>query len=103
MALEFTPYILHLAPALDEGLAMACICKPDLLIMEGGLLGDIDSTRLEGAPILTSLPLIIFRDNEAKNHFGNFNGLLFKLFLNKPFTPLQLHHAIEVALSSELE
>ena len=102
MALEFTPYVLHIAPSVDEGLAMSRICKPDLLIMEGSLLGDIDSICLGGNPVWARLPLVILRDSQVKNYFDTFNSVQLKLFLNKPFTPLQLHHAMDTALRSEL-
>ena len=103
MALEFTPYELHIVPTFDEGLVMSGVLKPDLLIMEGGLLGEIDSDRFEGTLMLSSLPCILLRDRSLKLPLDSLASIGFQLFLDKPFTPLRLHHAIDSALKSMLE
>jgi len=103
MALEFTAYELHVAPTLDEGISMSVVCTPDLLIMEAGLLGATGLNLIQSAPMLSGLPRILLRNKGVKM---NPDVLAFageQLFLDKPFTPLRLHHAMDLALKPILE
>lgn len=103
MALEFTAYELHVAPTWDEGVAMSVVCQPDLLIMEAGLFGSMGLKLIQSAQMLSGLPRILLRNKGVKLNSDVLDFASEQLILDKPFTPLRLHHAMDLALKPILE
>lgn len=100
MALEFTPFQLITASTIAEGLVISDMIKPDFLILEGGILLGGDANHSHGALQLPIVPWIILRERGKKIIIDSLGLQNFKCIVDKPFTPLMLHHAMESALKS---
>ena len=99
MALEFSSYELLVTKTLEEGLSLARQLSLDLLMIEGVIYDALGRNALAQEPTLHLVPQIHFRESgrQTAELPGHAAGKLTKI-LHKPFTPLQLHHAMESAL-----
>jgi two-component system, OmpR family, phosphate regulon response regulator PhoB len=99
MTLEFEDYEIHEAADGAFGLRMAGAVKPDLMLLDVMMPGELDGLqvcqRIKADPALASIKIVLLtargqvRDREAGNQAGADE------YLVKPFSPLQLIDTIE--------
>ncbi len=99
MTLEFEPYEIHEAASGDEGLALACALRPDLMLLDVMMPGRLDGlqvcARVRQLPELaaTRVVLLTARGQSQDLEAGNRAGA--DAYLIKPFSPLQLVETLE--------
>ncbi len=99
MTLEFEPYEIHEAADGAFGLRMASALKPDLMLLDVMMPGELDGLqvchRIKTDPALRHIKVVLLtargqvRDREAGGSAGADE------YLVKPFSPLQLIETIE--------
>jgi CheY-like chemotaxis protein len=99
MTLEFEPYEIHEAADGAFGLRMAGAVKPDLILLDVMMPGELDGLqvcqRVKSDPELNHIKVVLLtargqvRDREAGQAAGADD------YLVKPFSPLQLIETIE--------
>ncbi|EHR73424.1 response regulator with CheY-like receiver domain and winged-helix DNA-binding domain [Burkholderiales bacterium JOSHI_001] len=99
MTLEFEPYEIHEAADGAFGLRMAGAVKPDLMLLDVMMPGELDGLqvceRIKNDPATADIKVILLtargqvRDREAGKAAGADD------YLVKPFSPLQLIETIE--------
>ena len=105
MTLEFEPYEIHEAANGSEGLALAVGVRPDLILLDVMMPGDLDGlqvcARVRALPALKDTRVVLLtargqtRDRDAGQQAGADEYLI------KPFSPLQLIETIERLLPPE--
>ena len=103
MTLEFEPYDVHEASDGVSGLRVAADVKPDLMLLDVMMPGELDGLqvckRIKSDPVLRNIRVILLtargqaRDLEAGREAGADE------YLVKPFSPLQLIETIEKLLA----
>lgn len=99
MTLEFEPYEVHEASDGAEGLRLALALRPDLILLDVMMPGDLDGlevcSRVRVEPSLADTRVVLLtarcqvKDRDAGQQAGADEYLI------KPFSPLQLIEAIE--------
>jgi two-component system, OmpR family, phosphate regulon response regulator PhoB len=99
MTLEFEPYEIHEAADGAFGLRMAGAVKPDLMLLDVMMPGELDGLqvceRIKNDPATSDIKVVLLtargqvRDREAGKAAGADD------YLVKPFSPLQLIETIE--------
>ncbi len=105
MTLEFEAYEIHEAPDGDTGLRMASEVKPDLMLLDVMMPGELDGLdvckHIKTDPALQHIKVVLLtargqaRDRDAGQSVGADE------YLVKPFSPLQLIDTIELLLPPE--
>lgn len=99
MTLEFEPYEVHEASDGVEGLGLAMSLKPDLILLDVMMPGELDGlavcsrVRAESALAHTRVVLLTARGQVKDRDAGQQAGA--DEYLIKPFSPLQLIETIE--------
>jgi two-component system phosphate regulon response regulator PhoB len=99
MTLEFENYEIHEASDGSFGLRMAAAIKPDLMLLDVMMPGELDGLqvcqRIKSAPELKAIKVVLLtargqqKDREAGTQVGADEYLI------KPFSPLQLIETLE--------
>ena len=99
MTLEFEPYEVHEAADGAEGLGLAMSLKPDLILLDVMMPGELDGlavcsrVRAEASLTHTRVVLLTARGQVKDRDAGQQAGA--DEYLIKPFSPLQLIETIE--------
>jgi DNA-binding LytR/AlgR family response regulator len=99
MQLEAIGYVVvGIIPRGEEALKVAQTDRPDLVLMDINLKGDMDGIETATKMQLAGpLPIIYLTANSDEAHFTRAKATNPYAFLSKPFKKLDLQHAIELA------